>query len=115
MLQDKDHLVDPGRERTHEYFHTALLSSCGSGPLPSVSGRLSEDTSRYRHLSVRVPLRLSATPRDAVAEHEAPFDAALSHRATLTRNLLEIQLRIATERVLIQPRHDPDRNSKQAC
>jgi GntR family carbon starvation induced transcriptional regulator len=75
--------LNPAWERLHRELHAALVSGCGSPWLLNFQRVLTDQTTRYRRLSVAYNVS-----RDVRGEHQAIVDAALARDATRACTLL---------------------------
>jgi len=95
--------VNPEWEQAHTAFHQALLAACNSRLLLQLAEQLREQTSRYRHLSIRAapPAQNNGwLKRDVAAEHEALLNAAVKKDIALANELLEKHFRNTSNLVL---------------
>lgn len=108
-------------ERAHAGFHKALIATCPSNWLRSLSELLRDQTTRYRNLSIS---RSSAfggrecsretgnegplTSRDVTKEHSRILEASLRRDCTLATKLLARHLWTTTELVLANGWTTPD-------
>lgn len=92
-MPGSDKVVNTEWEVAHDDFHKQLLSNCSSSWLKRFAQTLREQTTRYRHLSVRS----SRTPkRDVPSEHRAVVDAILERDADEACRILEQHLSLST-------------------
>jgi len=93
-------------EKAHTEFHEALLAACDSKWLLSMAAMLRDQTARYRHLSVRAPIKRknedipSQKKRDVHAEHQTLLDTVLDRNTELACKLLEDHFATTTEIVM---------------
>ena len=74
----------------HSGFHQALVAACGSMKLLQIRFHLYELAERYRRYSAPIA---NEKKRDAGAEHQAMFDAAVARNAPLAGRLIAEHLR----------------------
>jgi DNA-binding GntR family transcriptional regulator len=84
-------------EEAHDAFHDALLSGCTSKWLIHFARILRDQTSRYRHLSVRTDC---GEKRDVETEHKALVDAVLARDSATACRLLSEHFDTTTRLVL---------------
>ena len=113
VSQGRDGTPPYGPEWTsaHGEFHECLSANCPNVYLRQSRTQLAALAQRYHLLSARI----APTSRDALAEHEAITDAAVSRDADLTVALLASHMRRTMEILLEAPElrqgADPDRYS----
>lgn len=100
-------------EEAHDAFHDALLSGCTSKWLIHFARILRDQTSRYRHLSVRTG---DGETRDVAAEHKALVDAVLARDSATACRLLAEHFDTTTRLVLAadgepRPRKSPAKSA----
>lgn len=84
--------INPGWERLHREFHTAVIAACGSQWFIEAFQTLFDRATRYRHLSI-----LPAPERDDMAEHRAIMEAALARDTAETVRLLNAHISLTSE------------------
>jgi DNA-binding GntR family transcriptional regulator len=84
--------VNPGWERLHREFHTAVIAACGSQWFVEAFQTLFDRATRYRHLSIN-----PAPERDDMAEHRAIMEAALARDAAEAIRLLNAHISFTAE------------------
>ena len=94
-------------EQAHDAFHAALLAACDSKWLLNLSQILREQSTRYRHISVRAGRSNAATRRNVAAEHRALLDAALKRDALTATELLARHF-LTTKELVLESTAPPD-------
>jgi DNA-binding GntR family transcriptional regulator len=87
----------PGNEWTeaHDRYHLALLATCGSPRLMHIRHQLYEQSERYRHLELSLPVN-----RDPEGEHQRLAEAAIARDIPLATQRLREHLSLTANNIL---------------